>query len=417
LSSSEISEGIGPVGFFGISRKSDTHPQSGAKASIGISWTNFNKFYKVAEKIWMNIDKEIPKELIDEVIACSFKTPESLKQYIELYQVYIDKFIEENNDKISNYFYSSINSIQLNLDKELQNNSNINEDLIKLNKFVLSIKENSLSWNEIEKDIVEIAKSIVSGIGKKYLFRIQFAITSENNRDSLIALQNTFKDEGLRNLYARFILFGETKSEEIEKMKDDFIQNKMEKKIFKVFLGFGSDYNSIKYLDPYNEFKEEENSYTGIFATFSSAYFFNSNSIVYFKCEYGKFGKAPTFKTIIQNMSDYNGKPIATPTWIQRQAFLEKLEIKNEISPSIHFRNYFGKSFALEPFVSLEIDGKKINETKIAMDALFSLDNDKKWLMGIQPNITWTRDSKSNQIKGNVGLFIYLSKNFNLGKE
>jgi hypothetical protein len=412
LSSSEISEGIGPVGFLGLSPKSESHPQSGAKVFVGLSWMNFNKLFKKAEIKWDNdINKKLPDDLAKEVIAISFKTPETLKKFPELAQYYIKNYYLKN-EEISELFYNEISRIRTEIEKE-----NRNIDFEKIKGFILEIGNKNFNWNQIEAGVIELGKTLTSAKGRYYLYKIQFAILNENNRDSSEALQQTFAKPETRNFYAGLILFGDSKSAEILEKKDNFIQEEIEKNIIKISLGIGCDYNSIKYLDPYNFFKKENSSYTGVFIAFSGAFFFNSDSIIYLKCDYGRYGKTPESQTIIQEMTEYNDMPITGSSWIQKTAYLEKLGIKKELSPSIYYRNYFTKSFALEPLISMKFSEGKINETKIAAGILFSLDNENNWLLGIQPNITWLRDEESNEMKKSTGVYIYLSKHFKIGKE
>jgi hypothetical protein len=200
----------------------------------------------------------------------------------------------------------------------------------------------------------------------------------------------------------------------IDRKISDLIKN-----VWTITCNLSLNYTAMTYLDPAAGFAENEESKMGWGFQIKIGHFSNPKQMYGFSIIYNHFWAPPKATTLLQ-LFTLDGEPVIPETLISKQVMLEPLKEQHDIKFRCEFRNYFLSFFALNPFIQFVINNADptAENLSLALNALFSFDKERNFVVGIQPIVQWKKNEldKYDIKKPSVGIALYLTKTFKLNR-
>jgi len=404
---SEVSDGIGPVGMLNIFGSDQTSMAKGAHLSVGLTWSNQHKLLMKAtdgldNKIY-SISKK--KRIFKAKDLNNFKEALETKNIYNHYKYILRPKYEKLKIKIKRNKENKIENFKLWIHENLRDGykerlreivgfliqRGVEDELSKIKsisglKTMLLNKISELEFSEDEELIVLELLETLDFVNE----RVEVEIGNElANRPDIINTR-------LENLPAK----------DIKRISDD-INNKIAP-FWIISFSLGANFTEMEYLSKEDGYEKLKDSHWGSSIKFSLAYAFNSKSLVGFTVKREETYKLPPSRNIIQELTTENGISTIPQTWESKTYFLEPMKEVKHFSCLMELRTIFLRNFTFNPIYLITFQSGKVENIGLNFNFLASLDVDRKWNIGIQPSLYWIKNEREN-FTPNFGIGIFLT--------
>lgn len=392
ITSASISDNIGSVGFIDLADKARISLESGAALECGLSWNNY--FKKI---------REVPAEDIRVAVLKNH----NFHAYKKIDDLHV----------LTKAYEKGLNEFRL-LQLELIQAMNA-----KLEAYRERIAENGLASKDFAAYFQEFQKIIAgivpaSNLNESFKKLIDLSDKSADPGPiSASYINNQLKTreyEAIELSVKEFDLYRFVNNSDIpEKLKREieFRRENLIRNVLSFSASYGLNSTSIKFLDPQNGFLEAADSYTGNKLQVRGAFFPRPNQVFALTLGRSRYAKIPKQQSYIQEML-VEEKPLAPRTFVSKQAYFEKLTRVDESFVIAEYRNYLFEYFAVNPFLKVSRSAAKIHTVDLAVNFMYSLDKERKTVLGIQPISEWARNEEGQLLldKPKFGVALFLAK-------
>lgn len=464
----EISDGKGEVGFLNLWNSEQAPIASGGKVTVGFTLTNYFTKLKTA------LDTGSPQKILDEYlkkkkIQDHFKKKEQLakipmamqtfeKKYLNELRVafcHVKKYLESYSPKKLCDFKEFRAKEKDTPDvknsqktgtadgKQAKNKQTASPAIQQVNDKTCKAGKNRIpiAWKQpdfgafqgitsvlkVKTKLEEIKKKVEADLASVTLSdpdrqkrERHWEILYESLREIKMQLHTSYQT-ALEKTVIEYDLMKKLNSSDIPPEEYKKIASKIDNLIKGVWTGtlnMTTNYTAITYLDAENAFTEKKQSKLGLGFQIKVGRYLSPNFMYGISFDYSYSFNAPKTTTIIQQYL-IDDVPVTPDTLISKDVLLSGLEGQNVYKLRIELRGYILDFFALNPFIHYvyNADDEEEDNITLAVNALFSLDKKREFVIGVQPIVQWKKggdDLKYDFGKPNIGIALYLTKTFRL---